>query len=134
MRPRKSEGKSRPLPNSNPERRVAADRNAARAFVRLPVRITLASAPQAEHVGFVRDISPRGMFFYSDFIVPAGEPLVLVLEYLKGAQTVRLELSGKALRVENSGSKEAVGIAVAFDSVHDEVPRTPLPIPRKRQS
>jgi hypothetical protein len=67
------------------------------------------------------------MFFYSDFTVSAGERLSMRLEYSNGANQVRLELSGRVIRVEQGASAEAVGIAMSFDSVHNEVPRTPIP-------
>jgi PilZ domain len=125
---RRTDPNPRPSGKSNPNKRISiTERNAARAFVRLPVRITLESAPTTQHVGFIRDISPRGMFFYSDFTVPAGQSIVLALEYLDSAQKVTLKLSGKVIRVEQTPSKQAVGIAMIFDSVHDEVPRAPLP-------
>lgn len=118
-------------PKASPEKRITSDRLTSRSFVRLPVRITLASDLSTEHIGFVRDISPRGIFFYSDFSVAVGEALVFIVEYTNGEKKTRLELSGKAIRVEQGASKEAIGIAVAFDSVHDEVPRAPLP-PKRR--
>lgn len=112
--------------NVDPKRRVLGNRDKLRAFVRLPAKITLTSE-RGEHVAFVRDISPKGMFFYSDFTVPAGQPLTLTLEYSNGSKQVRLQLSGKVVRVEQGASAEAVGIAFVFDSVHNEIPLTPMP-------
>lgn len=71
------------------------------------------------------------MFFYSDLVVSAGEVLTLLLEYPHDDKNVRLELSGKVVRVEQGASKEAVGVAVVFDCLHPEVPRTPLPAKRQ---
>ena len=112
--------------NVDPNRRAVGNRNTQRAFVRLPAKITVTSEP-GEHVAFVRDISPKGMFFYSDFTVPAGEPLTLTMEYSNGSKQVRVQLSGKVVRVEQGASAEAVGIAFVFDSVHNEIPLTPMP-------
>jgi hypothetical protein len=41
-------------------------RNAVRAFVHLPAWLTIDRDDTSEHVAFVRDISARGIFFYSD--------------------------------------------------------------------
>jgi len=92
--------------------------------VRLPAWITVGSPRSEEHVAFVRDISPRGIFFYSDFKLTKGDHVDFVLEYLSGTSRVRLHLSGRVVRVEQAAPKSAVGIAVLFDSRHDEVPNS----------
>lgn len=107
----------------------AVTRNAARVFVRLPAWVTVGSSSSTEHVAFVRDISPRGIFFYSDWKPSTGEAINFVLEYLSGANKVRLHLSGTVVRIEQNSAEAACGIAVAFDASHDDVPRAPI---RKR--
>jgi PilZ domain len=99
-------------------------RNAARIFVRLPAWVTLEARPD-EHVAFVRDISPRGIFFYSDFVPQECDEIRFVLEYLSGKNKTRLHLHGKVVRLEQQAEK-TMGIAVAFDAPHDEVPRSPM--------
>jgi hypothetical protein len=99
-------------------------RNAARIFVRLPAWVTLETRPD-EHVAFVRDISPRGIFFYSDFIPSEGDEIGFVLKYLMGNNKTRLHLHGKVVRLEQQ-AENTVGIAVSFDVPHDEVPRSPI--------
>lgn len=99
-------------------------RNAVRMFVRLPAWVTLETRPD-EHVAFVRDISPRGIFFYSDFVPRQGDEIQFVLEYLSGKNKTRLHLHGKIVRLEQQAEKK-VGIAVEFDTPHDEVPRSPI--------
>jgi hypothetical protein len=99
-------------------------RNAARTFVRLPAWITLESRCD-EHVAFVRDISPRGIFFYSDFVPAEGNEIRFVLEYLCGANKTRLHLQGKVVRLEQQ-AENTFGIAVAFDARHDDVPRSSI--------
>lgn len=42
----------------------AMPRSAARVFVRLPAWVAVESNDAAERLAFVRDISPRGIFFY----------------------------------------------------------------------
>jgi hypothetical protein len=99
-------------------------RNAVRMFVRLPAWITLETCAD-EHVAFVRDISPRGIFFYSDFLPAEGDQVRFVLEYLSGKNKTRLHLCGKVVRLEQQAEK-TVGIAVQFDAPHDEVPHPPM--------
>lgn len=99
----------------------AVTRNAARVFVRLPAWITLDAG--SEHVAFVRDISPRGIFFYSDWSPSRGQQIDFVLQYLSGTNKVRLHLSGTVVRTEQGAPDAASGIAVEFDASHDDVPR-----------
>ena len=101
-------------------------RGALRAFVRLPAWLTLDRAHGTEHVAFVRDISTRGIFFYSDFDTTAGEQLTFVLEYLNGESRVRLHLKGRVVRVEQATPSSATGIAVAFHSPVACVPCSPV--------
>jgi uncharacterized protein (DUF2252 family) len=88
----------------------------------MPAWITVSCAQAKEHVAFVRDISPRGIFFYSNFSLRNRQHVNFVLEYTKGENRIRLQLAGQVVRVEQATSTSATGIAVAFDSVHDEVP------------
>jgi hypothetical protein len=92
--------------------------------VRLPAWITVSSPPSEEHVAFVRDISPRGIFFYSDFALTKDAHIDFILEYLSGTSRVRLHLSGRVVRVEQAVPKSAIGIAVLFDSRRDDVPNS----------
>ncbi len=101
-------------------------RNAARVFVRLPAWVTTGSTKDTEHVAFVRDISPRGVFFYSDWKPAYGQAINFVLQYLSGTNKIRLHLSGTVVRIEQNPANAAYGIAVAFDAQYDNVPRAPI--------
>jgi hypothetical protein len=101
-------------------------RGALRAFVRLPAWLTLGRAHGTEHVAFVRDISTRGIFFYSDFDATAGKQVTFVLEYLNGPSRVRLHLKGRVVRVEQANPSSATGIAVAFHSPSLACPAHPF--------
>lgn len=90
-------------------------RRVSRIFVKLPAWVTLDSHP-SEHVAFVRDISTRGIFLYSDFLPRAGYHLNFILQYLNGSNNVRLHLGGKVVRLEQTQAS-AVGIAVAFAKI-----------------
>ena len=93
-----------------------AQRNALRAFVGLPAWLTIDRDDGSEHVAFVRDISARGIFFYSDVEVAEGNQLTFVLEYLHSNNRIRLHLKGRVVRVEQPTPTSAIGIAVAFPS------------------
>jgi PilZ domain len=96
-------------------------RNAFRVFVHLPAWLSLNSS-QNEHLAFVRDISPRGVFFYSQFRPAQENRLSFMLQYLSGDSRIRLHLKGKIVRVEQAASTALTGIAVAFDSPQEDVP------------
>jgi hypothetical protein len=104
----------------------AVPRGAARVFVRLPAWVTVESHDTTEHVAFVRDISSRGIFFYSDWAPCRGQEVSFVLQYLSGNSKVRLHLTGMVVRVERGSGNSAVGTAVAFDGQRDDVPRSPI--------
>lgn len=102
-------------------------RCAKRVFVRLPAWVVIGSDKRkSEHVAFVRDISPRGVFFYSDWSTTQGTKVEFVLEYLSGTNRVRLHLSGSVVRTERGSSAPVFGIAVAFDEPCVDVPRAPI--------
>jgi len=83
-----------------------AHRNAPRAFIRLAGWITVGAARSKEHVAFVRDISPRGIFFYSDFGLDDGQYIEFVVEYLKGNNMIRLHLGGHVIRVKRARQRQ----------------------------
>ena len=97
-----------------------------RSIPRIPVGhsawVTLQTHDGSEHVAFVKDVSPRGIFLYSDFTPTVGDPLNFSLEYLSGSNKVRLHLSGTVVRVEQSVPGANIGVAVSFDSVDMEKP------------
>ncbi len=99
-------------------------RKTARSFVRLPASMTVGSSPST-CVVFVRDISATGMFLYCDGFMPTyGEHIDLVLEYLQGKKRARLDLSGRVVRVEQPTPTATTGIAIEFDSRHDDLPHS----------
>lgn len=97
-------------------------RKSLRSFAKLPGSIRIDSSPHHEHVAFVRDISPHGIFFYSDFKPTSGEPIAFLLQYRKGANVTALHISGCVVRVEQVSPSSAIGIAVEFDSEPQESP------------
>jgi len=102
----------------------APPRQSLRAFVRLPARVTDGSS-RREYVAFVRDISPTGAFFYAEFNPKHGQRISIELEYWNERNRIRLRLTGKVVRVEQPSPTATTGIALAFDSPRNDIPRGP---------
>jgi len=89
-----------------------------RSTPRIPARraawLTLKSSDVHESVGLVRDISARGIFFYSDFAPAVGDVLDFVVEFLSGPDQTRLHLKGTVVRVEQLSGGGSPGVAVSF--------------------
>ncbi len=96
-----------------------------RSIPRIPMRrtawITFNSSLEHAHVALVKDISEKGVYFYSDFRPAIGDQLDFVVEFLTGSDKVRLHLKGTVLRVEQAVAGSAPGTAVSFFSQCDEV-------------
>jgi Tfp pilus assembly protein PilZ len=101
-------------------------RSTARILVGHTAWLTLHAVGEHEHVAFVKDISERGIFFYSDFGPSVGDEVYFVVEYLSGQNRVRFHLNGRVARVEQAGPDSAHGIAISFYSQRDEVPISPV--------
>jgi len=78
--------------------------------------MTFKAMREHQHVALVRDISAKGIFFYSDSLPTLGDQLDFVVEYLTGSDRVRLHLKGTVVRVENALPGSATGVAVSFHS------------------
>lgn len=91
-----------------------------RSVPRIPTRraawLTVQSPHPHEHVSLMKDVSTRGVFFYSDFIPVVGDHLDFVIEYLRRTDRVRLHFKGAVVRVEQSVPGSTPGIAVSFRS------------------
>lgn len=87
-----------------------------RIVSKLPAWITLHSHDGSDHVAFVRDISPRGIFFYSDFRPRQGDEIVFIMQYLNWNKGPRLHCKGRVVRLEKAVQGSAFGIAVSFDA------------------
>lgn len=101
----------------------APQRSAPRIPIRRNAWITLNSPPSSEHVGLVKDISNKGVFFYCDFHPSVGDQLDFVLEYLNGSEGIRLHLKGAVVRVEQVAPASIPGVAVSFDSKRGKILR-----------
>ena len=102
----------------------APPRQSSRAFVRLPAWITNGSS-RREYVAFVRDISSTGAFFYAEFNPQHGQRISIELEYLNERNRIRLRLTGEVVRVVQPSPTATTGIAMAFDSPRNDIPRRP---------
>ena len=78
------------------------------------------SGARTEHVGFVRDISSDGIFFYSTWRPSEGEDTDFVLNCrTRGGKRIEARLSGRICRIEQNVSGAACGIAVQFHRSFD---------------
>jgi hypothetical protein len=89
--------------------------------VHLPVSITLEmSGAKTEQVGFVRDISSNGIFFYSSWRPSEGEEIDFVLNCrTRAGKRIGVRLRGRVCRIEQNVAGSACGIAVQFHSSFD---------------
>jgi hypothetical protein len=74
----------------------------------------------------VKDISARGIYFYSDFDPEIGDQLEFVVDFLNGSERVRLHLKGEVVRVEKAAPDSACGVAISFYSRIDRALSTTL--------
>jgi hypothetical protein len=95
---------------------LAKKRSTPRVLVRRTAWLTFKSFREHEHLALVKDISARGVFFYSDFLPAVGDHLDFVVEYLSGLDRVRLHLKGAVVRVDQAAAGCAPGVAVSFYS------------------
>ncbi len=90
-------------------------RKEPRAFVKLPVRLNVAGDSQ-EHVGFVRDMSDHGIFFYSDLKPTLGSYIEFIMHLPQHTMdAANLSCRGTVVRVESHAPGAATGVAVHLD-------------------
>jgi hypothetical protein len=94
----------------------ARKRSTPRVLVRRTAWLTFKSFGEHEHVALVKDISAKGVFFYSDFLPAVGDQVDFIVEYLSGLDRVRLHLKGAVVRVDLAAAGCARGVAVSFYS------------------
>jgi len=70
--------------------------------------------------GTTRDVSANGTFFYCEVAPEVGSAIELVLALppeAAGGHAAQVLCRGRVVRVEATGDKPGVGIAVQFDSI-----------------
>ncbi|MCI0402900.1 MAG: PilZ domain-containing protein [Acidobacteria bacterium] len=95
-------------PNGKPEKRIAR-----RFPMRLPVSVRVSNGGLREEVCVTRDVSSRGIFFYSDIRIREGAEIEYVLTLPREMlmmDPVRIRYRGKVVRVE-TGSAPQYGVA-----------------------
>jgi PilZ domain len=106
-------GNNRKLPaNGQPEHRIAR-----RFSMRLPVSVRVSNGGVHDEVCVTRDVSSRGIFFYSDTPMREGAEIEYVLTLPREMlmmDPVRIRYRGKVVRVEGDGATQ-FGVAA---SVH----------------
>ena len=99
-------------------------RSTPRILARRTVRLTFESPSEQERVALMRDISAKGVYFYSDFLPNLGDELDFVLQFLSVSHQVRFHFKGHVVRVEYPAPGCAPGVAVSFNS---RLQGTPVP-------
>ncbi len=90
-------------------------RKEPRVFVKMPVRLNLVGDAR-EHVGFVRDMSEHGIFFYSDLNPVPGSKIEFIMHLPQHSrQAAELSCRGIVVRVESHTPGAATGVAVRLD-------------------
>ena len=116
MRKRQSSGTRTPLPGEAvmlgllPQRR-----STPRVLARRTIRLTFESPCEEARLALMRDISTKGVFFYSEFSPSLGDELDFVLEFVSVSENVRFHFKGHVIRVEDPAPCCAPGVAVSFD-------------------
>ena len=95
-------------------------RSTSRISIGRSAWITLNAPLTREDVALVKDISQKGVFFYSDLHPSVGDQLDFVVEFLNNSEGMRLHLRGAVVRVEQVAPGSAPGVAVSFDSQRDK--------------
>ena len=75
--------------------------------------------------GITRDFSSTGIFFETERSFTQGQPIdfTIVLENVDPERPVRVKCRGKIARIEETGPK--IGVAVAISSYRFEKPKDP---------
>jgi len=89
-------------------------RSTPRVLARRTVRLTFESPCEQERLALTRDISAKGVFFYSDFSPSLGDELDFLLEFVSVSDNVRFHFKGHVIRVEHPAPGCAPGVAVSF--------------------
>lgn len=95
-------------------------RASIRTLVVLPATIHF---QEKGHVGLLRDISPEGLFVYSDFAPSVGDSLDIDIGDRRNGAGKRVSCTGIVVRVESKGDGAAVGIALRITDHESHVPR-----------
>ncbi len=91
------------------------ERRERRVFVKLPVRLNVAGDLR-EHVGFVRDMSAHGMFFYSDLRPTLGSQMEFVMHLPERVlEAAVVSCRATVVRVEGHVAGAATGIALRIE-------------------
>ncbi|HEV8676153.1 MAG TPA: PilZ domain-containing protein [Methylomirabilota bacterium] len=99
----------------------SSDSAERRQSARFPVAGTIRTEKGA---GIARDVSTTGLFFETDEPYTVGESvsLSLVLERPYSAVPVRLQGTGRVVRVEQRGRKTGIGVAVTWGLIERHEP------------
>ena len=107
-----------PLHNASAEAVMTGDqperRWKKRTLVRLPVWIQLQPSDPHRHMGMVRDMNRKGIFFYSDFGSTPGDQLEFVLRFPAWTNNAPISCEGKVVRVQKAPVGAVYGVAASL--------------------
>jgi PilZ domain len=106
---------AQPQPEKRSDRRFALD---------LPVTVKFLDNRSHEITGHTRDVSSRGIFFYTDTEIHTGSPIEFVMTLpteVTQNTPLRVHCTGKVVRVDNpAGAEQGVAVAIQkYDFVRD---------------
>jgi PilZ domain len=88
------------------------NRSSRRQLVHSAAQISVAG--HGEHSGIVRDLSPDGIFLYSNFKPAVGADIAVTFTTRVGKEMVKIFTHAKVVRVQQVVSGAAPGIAAQF--------------------
>lgn len=97
---------AQPQPEKRGTRRFALD---------LPISVTFLDNGTCEAAGRTRDVSSRGVFFYINSNIHEGaaiEFLMTLPTEITLTEPIRVQCTGKVVRVDNAGAAQGVAVAI----------------------
>ena len=92
------------------------ERSRPRVRLHVSTEVNCIGMEARSHVGLLRDVSPDGVFFYSDFKPPIGTEVEVTFTIPVNSNRLKFVCRGKVLRVEQTASGAAPGIAARLYS------------------
>jgi hypothetical protein len=95
------------------------DNRATRRFaLRLPVTVAYAENGGQEKAAQTRDVSARGICFYTDSVMAAGSSIEFTLTLppeITLTESIRVRCKGKVVRVDETSNHGKVAVAAVID-------------------
>lgn len=89
-------------------------RKVSRVRLTIPASVSSPSLACNDRLAILRDLSTEGAFFYAELDAVEGAPITLDFVLVAFGKNIRMECTGKVVRVERFPRGAATGIAVQF--------------------